>query len=61
MKITHGGVLLLVKLQAEVILLQGCFSRFFNCVHGTKSQKAPHVLKSNAGCNEFKSNKAVNL
>ena len=31
-KNTHGGVLLLVKLQAvKVILLHGCFSRFLNC------------------------------
>ena len=28
-KSTHGGVLLLVKLQ--VTLLHGCFSRFLNC------------------------------
>ena len=28
MKNTHGGVLLLVKLQAEATLLHGCFSHF---------------------------------
>ena len=37
-KNTHGGVLLLVKLQAslKVTLLHGCFSRFLNCANGTK-------------------------
>ena len=38
--VTHGGMLLLVKLQAEVTLLHGCFSRFLNCTNGTKSRKA---------------------
>ena len=48
-KNTHGGVLLLVKLQASVCnftkrtVLHGCFSRFLNCVHGTKSRNAPHI------------------
>ena len=37
-KNTHGGVLLLVKLQALA-----CFSRFLNCAHGTKSLNAPHL------------------
>ena len=38
---THGGVLLLVKLQAlKVALLRGCFSRLLNCTNGTKSRKA---------------------
>ena len=39
---THGGVLLLIKLQAKpatllkAILLHGCFSRFLNCTNCTK-------------------------
>ena len=36
---THGGVLLLVK----VSILQGCFSRFFNCRNGTESRKTSHI------------------
>ena len=36
----HGGVLLLVKLLAEVTLLHGCLSRFFNWTNGTKSWNA---------------------
>ena len=42
----HGGVLLLVKLQAtllKVTLLIGCFSRFLNCTNGTKSRNASHI------------------
>ena len=40
-KNTHGGVLLLVKLQAKSLaLLHGCFSRVLNCTNGTKSRKA---------------------
>ena len=42
-KITHGGVLLLLKLPANskiVTLLYGCFSRFLNCTNGPKSCKA---------------------
>ena len=39
----HGGVLLLVKLQAFsyrlVTLLHRYFSRFWNCANGTKSRK----------------------
>ena len=37
-KNTHGGVLILVKLQAllRLTLLHGCFSRFLNCTNGTK-------------------------
>ena len=27
----------------KVTLLHGCFSRFLNCMNGTKSRKAPHV------------------
>ena len=48
-KNTHGDVLLLVKLQTEACnftkrtVLHGCFSRFLNCVHGTKSRNAPHI------------------
>ena len=47
-KNTYGRVLLLVKLQAEratllkVSLIHGCFSRFLNCTHGTKSRNASH-------------------
>ena len=46
-KNTHGGVLLLVKLQTtptllKVTLLHGCFSRFLNCTNGTKSRKTSH-------------------
>ena len=36
---THGGGLLLVTLP------RGCFSRFLNCINGTKSRKASHVKK----------------
>ena len=44
-KNTHGGVLLLVKLQAllKVTLLHGCFSRFLNCTNGTKSHNTSHI------------------
>ena len=38
-KNTHGGVLLFVK-------LQGCFSRFLNCINGTKSRKLSHIQKN---------------
>ena len=49
MKNTHGGLLLLVKLQAFcynlliVTLLHGCFSRFLNCTSGTKSRNTSHL------------------
>ena len=48
-KNTYRGVLLLVKLQAsatllKVTLLNGCFSRFFNCAHGTKLRNAPNIM-----------------
>ena len=41
---THGGILLLVKLQTlltvltllTVTLFYGCFSRFLSCTNGTK-------------------------
>ena len=48
-KNTHGGVLILVKLQAKpatlrkLTLLHGCFSRFLNCTNGTKSRNASHI------------------
>ena len=56
MKNTQGGVLLLVKLQAEakllkVTFLHRCFSRFLNYVnctnvkHGISSNKGQHLLK----------------
>ena len=55
-KNTHGGVLLLVKLEAEacncttskikVTLLHGCFSRFLNCKNDTKLRKASHIMWS---------------
>ena len=38
---THGGVMLLVKLQAEA-LFHRCFSSFLNCTNGTKLRKASH-------------------
>ena len=47
MKNTHGGVLLLVKLEAtllKVTLLHGCFSRFLNCTNGTKWCKTSHYI-----------------
>ena len=45
-KNTHGGVILLVKLQAEVcnFTLHGGFSCFENCKNGTKSRKASQIL-----------------
>ena len=48
-KNSHGGVLLLVKLQAltckiKLTLVRGCFSRFLNCADGNKSRKASHFL-----------------
>ena len=54
-KNTHGGVSILVKLEAsslkpatllKLILVHGCFSRFLSCVDGTKSRNAPHILVS---------------
>ena len=50
MKNTHGGILLLVKLQAEpatllkVILLHGCFLRFLNCTNGNKSRNTSRMV-----------------
>ena len=51
-KNTHGGVLILVKLQAsslqlKLILLHRCFLRFLNCTNGTKSRNAPHIIHAN--------------
>ena len=50
-KKTHGGVLTLVKLQAEACNFTkintppwGCFSRFLNCTNGTKSLNASHLF-----------------
>ena len=46
-KNTHGGVLLLVQLQASACNFTksntppGYFSRYLNCAHGTKSGNAP--------------------
>ena len=49
-KNTHGGMLLLVKVQSETLLkgprLNDCFSRFLNCINGTKSSKASHLIFS---------------
>ena len=45
-KNTHGGVLILVKLQATLLkltLLHGCFSGFLNCINDTKSRNALHM------------------
>ena len=50
-KNTHGGVLLLVKLQAltrkfaKVTLFHGYFSPFLSCTNGTKSRKASPLIK----------------
>ena len=40
-KNTHGGVLLLVKLQAlKVTLPRECFSRFLNCANSAKTAQS---------------------
>ena len=44
MKNTHGEVLLLVKLQAKVTLLDGCFSRFLNCANDIKLRKTSQMF-----------------
>ena len=49
MKNTHGGVLLLVKLQALAcnflkVTLHGCFLHFLNCTNGTKLRNASHIV-----------------
>ena len=46
-KNAHGGVLILVKLQAKLTLLHGCFSRFLNCINSTKSRKASQMMRHN--------------
>ena len=44
-KNTHGGVLILVKLQASILtLLHGCFSRFLSCT--MVSNRATHHIYS---------------
>ena len=44
-KNTHGGVLVLVKLQLlQVTLLDGCFWRFLCCTNGTKLCKTSHII-----------------
>ena len=47
-KNTYGGVLLFVSLQAKsqlkVTLLHECFSRFLNCMNGTKSRKTSQLV-----------------
>ena len=53
---THGGVLLLVKLQAKK--LHGCFSHFLNCPNDIKSRKASHIKISSSF---FSVNFIVNL
>ena len=53
MKNTHGGVLILVKLQPatllKVTLLHGCFSRFLTFTNDTKSRKASHIIMEDPG------------
>ena len=50
-KNTHGGVLILVKLQAcklatllKLTLLHGYFSRFLTCTNSTKLRNASHIF-----------------
>ena len=56
MKNTHGGALLLVKLQAkarnftESNTPRGRFSLFLNCTNDTKSRKASHIPVLNQFC-----------
>ena len=45
-KNSHGGVLLLVKLQASASLLHASFSRFLNCTNGPKWNKAPMMCRT---------------
>ena len=49
-KSTHWGVLLVAKLQAEVKLLHGCFSRFSNCTNSTKLGKPCHIKFHSKRC-----------
>ena len=44
-KNTHGGVLLLAKLQVKATLVNGCFPHFLNVTNGTKSRIA-YILKN---------------
>ena len=52
----HGGVLLLVKLQAEACTFTKSntppwvFSRFLNCTNGTKSRKASYIFMTFQYC-----------
>ena len=46
-KNTHGGVLLLVKLQDFFNTLPQVFSTFLNCTNDTKSCNASHMFKVN--------------
>ena len=39
------------SLQLKVTLLNGHFSRFLNCAHGTKLRNAPHICIYMTGCN----------
>ena len=53
-KNTHGGRLILVKLQyksatlLKLTLLHGCFSRFLNCTNGTKSRNASQMKNTSS-------------
>ena len=47
-KNTHGGVLLLVLLKAE--LLYDCFSHFLNCTNSTQFRNASHNNLPNKNC-----------
>ena len=48
---THGGVLLLVKVQAKACIFTKnntslrCFLSFLNCTNDTKSRNASHIKK----------------
>ena len=43
-KVAGLGLRLKPATLLNVTLLHGCFSRFLNCMRGTKSRKAPHVV-----------------
>ena len=47
-KNTHGGVLIIVKLQTllKCTLLHGFMSRFLNCTNSNKSLNVPHISNS---------------
>ena len=54
---THGGVLLLVKLEEaksatllKVTLLHGCFAHFLNYKNGTKTRKTSDMDRSHLNC-----------